>query len=306
MTPDDIRKAPCRTIPDALREAYFRDGGICVAGAVGADWLGRLRAAAARLVEESRGIARSGPVFDLEPDHSPAAPRLRRVSSPCDQDPAFWELLTDGPVGDLAADLLGPDVKFYQAKLNFKWARGGAEVRWHQDQPFFPHTNHAVATFGVYLEDCGADQGPLRILPGSQRGPIFSHYDPAGVWRGEIAPEDVARLDTAGAVEFTGPAGSVTVHNYLTVHGSRRNLSDLGRPLLLYVLSAADAIPYTAQPLKSRFEQQIVRGRAAKLAHHEAGRFRLPPDWSGGYRSIFASQQQEDAAGPRAAAAAMM
>lgn len=295
MTPDEIRARPARAIPEALREAYFRDGGICVPGFVGSSWLARLRAAIGRFVEESRAVTTPDAKFDLEPDHSPAAPRLRRVSSPCDHDPVFWELLTEGPVGDLAADLLGEDVKFYQAKLNFKWARGGAEVKWHQDQPFFPHTNHAVATFGIYIQDCGPDQGPLRILPGSHRGPIYSHYDAAGTWRGEIAPEDVATLDTAAAVEFTGPAGSVTVHNCLTVHGSRQNLSDLGRPLLLYVLSAADAMPYTAQPLPSRYEQRIIRGRPARMAHHEAGRFRLPPDWSGGYRSIFASQQQEEA-----------
>lgn len=295
MTPDEIRATPCRAIPEAMREAYFRDGGICVPAFIGPDWLGRLRAAVARFVEDSRAVTRPDAKFDLEPDHRPDAPRLRRVSSPCDHDPVFWDLLTQGPLGDLAADLLGPDVKFYQAKLNFKWAKGGAEVKWHQDQPFFPHSNHAVATFGIYLEDCGPDQGPLRILPGSQNGPVYSHYDAAGVWRGELSAADAAGLDTSGAVEFTGPAGSVTVHNYFTVHGSRQNLSDLGRPLLLYVLSAADAMPYTAQPLKSRHEQQIVRGRPAREAHHEPGRFRLPPDWSGGYRSIFASQQKEEA-----------
>lgn len=293
MTPEDIRKTPCRMLAESQREQYLRDGGICVERAIGADWLARLRAAVARFVERSREITRSDAVFDIEPDHRADAPRLRRVSSPCDQDPVFWELLTEGPLGDLAADLLGPDVKFYQAKLNFKWARGGAEVKWHQDQPFFPHTNHAVATFGVYLEDCGTDQGPLRILPGSQTGPIYSHYDADDVWRGELSAADAAGLDTSGMVEFTGPAGSVTVHNYITVHSSRKNLSDLGRPLLLYVLSAADAMPYTAQPLKSRYEQRIIRGQPARMAHHEPGRFLLPPDWSGGYGSIFATQQKE-------------
>jgi len=294
MTPDEIRKTPCRMLAENQRETYLRDGGICVEGAIGADWLERLRAGVARFVEQSRGVTRSNSVFDIEPDHRADAPRLRRVSSPCDQDPVFWELLTVGPLGDLAADLLGPDVKFYQAKLNFKWARGGAEVKWHQDQPFFPHTNHAVATFGIYLEECGPDQGPLCIQPGSHNGPLYSHYDAAGDWRGELSPADTARLDTSGVVEFMGPAGSVTVHNYITLHSSRKNLSDLGRPLLLYVLSAADAMPYTAQPLKSRYEQQIVRGQPARVAHHEPGRFVMPPDWSGGYGSIFASQQKEE------------
>jgi hypothetical protein len=297
MTPDDIRRTPCATIPEATREAYFRDGGVCVERAVGPEWLARLRAGVDRLIERSRAVTASDAVFDLEPGHTAAIPRLRRVSSPCDEDPVFWEVLTEGPIGDVAADLLGPDVKFHQAKLNFKWARGGSEVTWHQDQPFFPHTNHAVATFGLYLADCGPEQGPLRILPGSHRGPVYSHYDDAGVWRGELGAADQAALDTSGAIDFIGPAGSLTVHNYLTLHSSRANLSDEGRPLLLYVLSAADAAPYTAQPLPSRHEQRVVRGAPAREVHHEPGRFRVPPDWSGGYTSIFAIQQREAATG---------
>jgi hypothetical protein len=296
MTPEDIRATPCRTLSEEQRERYLADGAICIERALDAGWLARTRAAIDRLVERSRAVTKSDKVFDLEPGHRPDAPRLRRVSSPCDEDEVFWQLLTEGPVGDIAADLLGGDVKFYQSKLNFKWAKGGAEVKWHQDQPFFPHTNHAVATFGIYLNDCGPEQGPLMVLPGSQNGPIHDHYDAAGEWRGELREEDARALDTSNMVELTAPAGSMTVHNYITVHSSRPNQSDLGRPLLLFVLSAADAAPYTAQPLKSRYEQRIIRGKAASHVHHEPGRYRVPPDWSGGYTSIFAIQQREKAA----------
>lgn len=296
MTPDDIRTTPCRTLSEDQRERYLTDGAVCVERALDAEWLAQTRAAVERLVERSRAVTKSDAVFDLEPGHTAEAPRLRRVSSPCDEDEAFWRLLTEGPVGDVAADLLGPDVKFYQAKLNFKWAKGGAAVKWHQDQPFFPHTNHAVATFGIYLNDCGPEQGPLQILPRSQKGPIYDHYDAAGEWRGELRDEDARGLDTSDMVELTAPAGSMTVHNYITMHSSRPNQSDLGRPLLLFVLSAADAAPYTAQPLKSRYEQRIIRGEPAREVHHEPGRYRVPPDWSGGYTSIFAIQQREKVA----------
>jgi ectoine hydroxylase-related dioxygenase (phytanoyl-CoA dioxygenase family) len=100
-------------------------------------------------------------------------------------------------------------------------------VKWHQEQPFFPQTNHAVATFGVYLEDCGPEQGPLCILPGSQNQPNYSHCDAAGTSRGDLTVADASALDTSGMVEFMGPAGSATVHNYVTGHSSRQNLSDL-------------------------------------------------------------------------------
>jgi ectoine hydroxylase-related dioxygenase (phytanoyl-CoA dioxygenase family) len=217
------------------------------------------------------------------------------VSSPCDEDPAFWNYLIQSRLGDLLEDVLGPDVKFFQAKLNFKWAMGGAAVNWHQDVPFFPHTNDAVLTCGTYLYDCDLEQGPLGVIPGSHKGEIFDHYRDDGVWTGEIQSGDLGKVDEAKAVYLPGPAGSVTLHNYRMVHGSKPNNSPRGRPLLLNVVSAADAMPYTFNPLRSRYEHQMIRGRQAKWAHHEPGRYLIPPDWSGGYTSIFALQQGEAA-----------
>jgi hypothetical protein len=98
--------------------------------------------------------------------------------------------------------------------------------------------------------------------------------------------------DAAGpAVEtadhLTGPAGSVTVHNCRVVQGSKPNLSDVGRPLLVNVYAAADAFPYTANPLPSRYGGANVRGRADRWAHHEPRPCLVPPE-SGGYTSLFA------------------
>lgn len=291
MTPEQILDKPALLLSQEQRRHYFGTGAIGLPGLVGEDWLQRCRNAIERLTEQSRGETKSGDVFDLEPDHSADNPRLRRINSPCDQDPVFWELLVDGPVGDLAADLLGGDVKFFQSKLNLKAAAGGTEVRWHQDAPFFPHTNAAVLTIGVYLEDCALEQGPLETLNRSHLGPLYTHYDQADQWRGEIRPTDCDRLDTGDRQVFGGPAGSVTAHNYRTVHGSKPNTGQRSRPLLLYVLSAADSMPYTAQPLKTQYQGYIVRGQMARRAHHEPGSIELPPDWSGGYTSIFALQQ---------------
>lgn len=295
MLAEDILKHPARVMTDEQRRSYFDNGFVLMPKLIDATWLKRVHDIVGELVEESRSLTRSNSVFDLEPDHTAENPRLRRVSSPCDKDERFWNFLVESPLAQALADVLGPDVKFYQAKLNFKWAKGGAEVAWHQDQPFFPHTNHAVLTCGVYLNDCGPEQGPLTCLPGSHRGEIYDHYDVNGKWRGELQPSDREKLDVSKAVELTGPAGSVTFHNYRTLHASRQNLSDEGRPLLLFVASAADAVPYTSQPLKSRFEQAAIAGKPTHIAHHESGHFRMPPDWSGGYTSIFATQKQEAA-----------
>lgn len=294
MTPEQILSHAPRVLTQEQRESYFDNGYVLLEKAIGDEWLERLHAAVDRQVELSRQQTRSGPVFDLEPGHSAEAPRLRRVSSPNDQDPVFWQFVSESVLGDILADLLGPDVKFYQSKLNFKWAQGGSEVKWHQDCPFFPHTNAAVLTVGLYMNDCGPEQGPLKVIPGSHEGPLYDHYDDNDNWRGALSDADAAALPLDTAEMLCGPAGSLTIHNYRTVHGSEPNRSDQGRPLLLNVMSAADAMPYTPNPLPTKYAQVIVRGQPARWAHHDPRPCQIPPDWSGGYTSIFAIQQGED------------
>ena len=67
----------------------------------------------------------------------------------------------------------------------------------------------------------------------------------------------------------------------------------MGRPLLLNTLSSADAFPYTYNPLTTRYYGHVVRGEPARWAHHDSRPCLVPPDWSGGYTSIFALQQEE-------------
>lgn len=300
MTPEDILSHEPRVLSQKQRESFFENGYVLVERAIDEPCLERLRAASDRQIEASRAITKSDAVYDLEPGHSAETPRLRRVSSPNDQDPVFWEFASQSVLGDIIADLVGPNVKFYQSKLNYKWARGGTEVKWHQDCPFFPHTNAAVLTAGVYLHDCGLDQGPLMVIPGSHDGPLYDHYDSEGSWVGALSEADAATLPADKASVLCGPAGSVTLHNYRAVHGSEPNRSDQGRPLLLNVMSAADAMPYTPNALPTKYAQQIIRGEPAKWAHHDPRACLIPPDWSGGYTSIFAIQQSDENAGEAA------
>ena len=72
------------------------------------------------------------------------------MSSPIEHHPVFWEYCTKSPLGDIVADLVGPDVKFHHSKLNYKWAQGGEEVKWHYDISFWPHTNYSPLTVGTY------------------------------------------------------------------------------------------------------------------------------------------------------------
>ncbi len=294
MIPEQVLAHPATVLSDEQRRSYFEDGYLLLDRIVPDDWLERLREVTAGFVEQSRMLTKSDAIFDLEPGHTAEEPRLRRLTSPVEQHEAYWQLASESVLTDVAVDLLGPDVKFHHSKLNFKWATGGEEVKWHQDIQYWPHTNYSPLTMGVYLYDVGPEQGPLTVLPGSHNGELYSLYDAGDTWVGCLSPADVEQLDTSRASDLTGPAGSVTIHNCRTVHSSRRNESALGRPLLLNVYSAADAFTYTANPLPSRYAGTIIRGTPARWAHHDPRPCLVPPDWSGGYTSLFALQQKEE------------
>jgi ectoine hydroxylase len=303
MTPEQILAIPPRVLTQSQREFYFTEGYILLERIIGDEWLKKLRDATDELVERSRKVAKSDAVWDLEPDHAPDNPRLRRVSAPVDQHPAYWEYVSKSILGDVVADLVGPDVKFHHSKLNFKWAKGGEEVKWHYDISFWPHTNYSPLTVGTYIYDTTLDMGPVGMIPGSHLGEtMYTQYDDTGKWVGCLSPEDVAKVDVKKAVYLTGPAGSLTLHNCRTIHGSPKNTSDLGRPLLLYTLSSADAFPYTVNPIRSSKDQMIIRGKRAQFAHHDPRPCLMPPDWSAGYTSIFDLQQKDE----RRAAGMMM
>ena len=294
MTPEQVLAIPPKVLTQAQRESYFSEGYLYLERAISDEWIARLRAATEELVERSRKVMQSDAIFDLEPKHRPDAPRLRRVSNPVEQHPVFWDYCLKSILPDMVADLVGPDVKFHHSKLNFKWAQGGEEVKWHYDISFWPHTNYSPLTVGTYLYDCGMDQGPLGVLPKSHLlNPMLSQYDAKGNWTGCLSDADVAKLDTAKTVYLTGPAGSLTIHNCRTLHSSPRNESDLGRPLLLNTMTSADAFPYTVNPIKPKHDQFLLRGKRALFAHHDPQPCLVPPDWSKGYTSIFALQQEE-------------
>ena len=125
MTPEQILAIPPQVLTQAQREFYFQEGYLLLERIVGDEWIRKLRAATEELVERSRKVSRSDHAFDLEPDHRPDAPRLRRVSNPTEHHPVFWEYVNHSVLPDAVADLVGPDVKFHHSKLNFKWSKGG-------------------------------------------------------------------------------------------------------------------------------------------------------------------------------------
>ena len=294
MTPDAIRTFPPRVLTRAQREAYFETGFLSAEGLIPDAWLRRLNELSDAFIDESRSVTQSNEAFDIGPRHTRDTPHVRRLRALVDRHPDFWRFASDSVLADIAADLVGPDVKFHSSKLNYKWPGTGEIVQWHQDIPAWPHTNYSPLTLGVYLTDCPPEQGPLTCLPGTQNGPIFVHRDGKGDWTGSVRPSDMETVDQSGAVDLVGKAGTVIAINCRTLHASRANATARVRPVALFVYSSADAFAWMPAPTPTTHTGDIVRGAPATVAHLDPYPCPVPPDWSKlGYGSIFVAQKAE-------------
>ncbi len=247
-------------------EAFARDGCITIEAAVTGNQLVSMRTAFEGWVQESRshagpfGAMQDGrPRFDVEPGHCAEHPALRRVASPTELADTFLDVLTSSPLTEMAVDLIGPDLRLHHSKINSKLPGTATAVKWHQDFTFDPHSNDDLITCLIFLDDITQENGPLRVVPGSHRGPLYSLWH-GGRFTGAIADEIVSDLDRH-AVAQTGPAGSACIMHSRLAHASSANRSERARTLFIAAIAAADAVPLAANAVPSRHAGMLLAGR---------------------------------------------
>ncbi|MGI9372030.1 MAG: phytanoyl-CoA dioxygenase family protein [Hyphomicrobiales bacterium] len=247
------------------KHAFWRDGFLLVENALSEGELLELRKDFAKWVEESKSHAQAygetmdgRPRFDVEPGHSAETPALRRVASPAEISDAYLSAMKVASVADYVSELIGPSIKFHHGKINSKLPGAATEVKFHQDFPFEPHSNHDLITALMFVDEVTEQNGPLEVLPGSHEGPIHSLWHD-GSFTGAME-EDVVSEMRGNTIKCTGPAGSVCLMHTRLVHGSAPNLSDKPRTLYICVYSAEDAIPLSPNPLPSAQAGDVVRG----------------------------------------------
>jgi ectoine hydroxylase-related dioxygenase (phytanoyl-CoA dioxygenase family) len=159
--------------------------------------------------------------------------------------PAVSAVATDPRMVAVAGRFLGDTAIPYKATLFDKSPARNWLVAWHQDTAlplcerrevpeWGPWSTKAGVTYALapasalaqvvalrlHLDDSRADNGPLRVLPGTHT-------------LGLLTESDIAKLTTeAPAVDCTVPAGGVVVMRPLIVHASSKADSDLLRRVL--------------------------------------------------------------------------
>jgi len=285
---------------------YYKDKGyLVVENAIPQDKLKELQKVTDEYVANSKDVVVNDEVYDLADDHSSTNPNLRRLKNPHLLHDVYKNITEDACILDIVEKLVGKNIRRDHTKLNFKSARGGESIEWHQDWAFYPHTNDDIVEVGIFLDDCGEENGPLMAVPGSHKGPLDDHHH-QGVFIGAVDPAN-SHYDLSTAEPFLAKAGSISLHHVRSLHGSKKNNSDKSRRVLFVGYTAADSWPLKGildlglKPTSSEgdfvkniysvYEGNIVRGDPCLEARVENNPIKMPYPPPHSVGSIYENQK---------------
>ena len=216
-------------VDPALREAFRRDGAVCVRGAFSAEEVGLVEAGIeGNLAAPSpRALVASGP-------DDPG----RFVEDFCNWQaiPEYEEFVRGSQAAAIAGELLGSErVRLFHDHLLVKEPGTSQRTPWHQDQPYYNVEGTQVCSMWMPVDPV-AREATLEFVAGSHQGPWLmprTFMDEEAKWFPEGSLEELPDIDAdPDAFRIVGWAlepGDVVFFHMLTLHaaggvsgGSRR------------------------------------------------------------------------------------
>jgi len=160
----------------------------------------------------------------------------------------FLALAMDEQILDLVEALIGPDIVMWGCHVFCKPAGDGHQTPWHQDGHYWPIRPLANCTVWVALDASLADNGCLRVIPGSHAAQVTLAHLREG--RTDVALNQRVHdnsFDEGGAVDVELQPGEMSMHDVFMIHGARANRSQRRR--------AGVALRY--MPATSVFERDL-------------------------------------------------
>jgi ectoine hydroxylase-related dioxygenase (phytanoyl-CoA dioxygenase family) len=157
---------------------------------------------------------------------------LRLVQWPAYVDPTLERVRRDPRWLELLGPLIGPDIKQIINQLHWKPpGAAAAEFAFHQDVRFRrPRTAYrsledAYVQTGLAIDPHTAENGAMRLLPGSHQSGEREVAGSGSVLDQTMAEERLAQagLDPARLVDVALEPGDVALWNLFTIHGSGPN-----------------------------------------------------------------------------------
>jgi len=272
-------------------DVYREKGYLSVEGIFSSGEVQKMQDATDEFVEKSRSVTQSDTIFDLEPDHTPEVPKIRRLLKPHTIHPVYDEVLRNSTVLDIVSELVGTEaVRFNGTKLNMKSGELGSAVEWHQDWAFYPHSNDDLLAVGVAIDEMTTQNGCLLAIAGSHKGKIYDHHQD-GRFVGAVTEPD---FDDSAAEPIEVAVGGISIHHVRTLHASMLNTSSKPRRLLLLMYCSGDSYSLHTGPGQIQnweaYEATFLRGQASPNMRLTSCPVRLPEPGPLRPGSIFENQ----------------
>jgi ectoine hydroxylase-related dioxygenase (phytanoyl-CoA dioxygenase family) len=261
--------------PAAQRAQYEDQGYLVFPELLSQTELLTLRAALAEVLQEAEGLTESTDKFSVTQGED-GTWSVRRIFNPTVHHQAFRDLVFNPRILDVVENLIGPNIQLHHTKLNLKPpSNREARFEWHQDYPFFPHTNFDLLAVMIYLDDSTEENGCLTIIPGSHKlGPRDHLFAKDGAFSSQLADKSVLE-DVSGWIKVPVPAGGMELHHCNMLHSSTANRGTRPRSAMVIQYRAADNAELGGN--KNRVDNGLqVRGVNPYRARMIAGEFKLP------------------------------
>ena len=237
-------------LSQAQYNKWCADGYLVVEDLFQAGDIAVLSAEAKRLQEDTSLHQRAEAIVET---HGQA---LRSLFRPQDFSEQIQAVMRVPQLLALVEYLLDSSVYLHQCRINFKPAFRGNGFSWHSDFETWHAEDGLPAmrtiSVSIALTDNTPHNGPLLLMPGSQRFFVGCPGEtPADNFRSSLreqnlgTPDEVClnTLATRGIDASTGPAGSVTLFDCNTLHGSGSNITPWPRSNLFFVYNSVHNLP---------------------------------------------------------------
>ena len=275
QTPHVSGRSADKLSPAEQRAFYTEQGYLVFPELLDAAELAQLRSALASVLIGADGLTEPNDTFSITRTDDGGC-SVRRIFDPIVHHEAFRDLVVNPKILDVVENLIGPNIQLHHTKLNLKPPSSReARFEWHQDYPFFPHTNFDLLAVMIYLDDATEDNGCLTIVPGSHNwGPRNHLFAKDGAFSSRLEDESTVE-DPAHWLKVPVPAGGMELHHCNMLHSSTANRGTKPRSAMVIQYRAADNVALGGNMGHAGFGMQ-VRGVNPYTVRMMGGTFRLP------------------------------
>lgn len=247
-------------------EHYWTNGWVVVEGVYPADVTTRVAGIAEELGWREMAAHTATPVTVDTGGDGQEAPR--KVDWAFPKHAAFQDFVLDERLRAVVAVILRHPPYLVRDQIFLKPAGIGSSKPWHQDQPHLgcEPPDEVVAAW-IALDDATEENGCLRYVSGSHRGPLLDHTPMPGAEHNAIPdPEQATAVNWEHVTAAPVKAGGVALHHPHMLHGSPPNRS--GKPRRAYSTHwvTADVTSTSGYTLEWAYSRTVGAGRHAVSA----------------------------------------